>query len=74
MKLRAIIQIGHYPNMNAIASHLASDNPAIKTLQYKLQPSAVTVDSLTAIPALHNPKPCIVVYSYTALSSDCISL
>ena len=39
-----------------------------------MQSSAVSVDSLTAIPALHNPKPCIVVYSYTALSSDCTSL
>ena len=36
MKLRAKIQVGHYPNMNAIASHLASGNPAINTLRHKL--------------------------------------
>ena len=36
MKLRAKIQVDHYPNMTAVASHLASGNPAINTLQYKL--------------------------------------
>jgi hypothetical protein len=36
MKLRAKIQVGHYLSMNAIASHLASGNPAINTLRYKL--------------------------------------
>ena len=35
MKLRAKIQVGHYLSMNAIASHLASGNPAINT-RYKL--------------------------------------
>ena len=34
MKLRAKIQVGHYPYMNAITSHLASGNPAINTLRY----------------------------------------
>ena len=34
MKRRAIIQVGHYPNMNAIASHLTSGNPAINTSRY----------------------------------------